>query len=170
MADVWYTTREAVKLALDFKETARDNARVDEAIAAASAEIEGKLHRKFYPQVAVISFDYPNIQYARPWRLWLDQHELISIDTLTSGSEEISANDYILYPTDGPPYTRIEIDLDATQTFGVGSTHQNDISISGVFGYRNDEIPAGALAEALDSSETSVDVTNSALIGVGSII
>jgi hypothetical protein len=40
----------------------------------------------------------------------------------------------------------------------------------GVWGYRDDSQSAGTLAEALDASETGVDVTNSAAIGVGSII
>lgn len=39
-----------------------------------------------------------------------------------------------------------------------------------MFGYRADEGPAGALAEALDASETAVDVTDSAAIGVGDLI
>jgi hypothetical protein len=40
--------------------------------------------------------------------------------------------------------------------------------MTGLFGYRNDEEPAGALENAVAStSTTSIDVTDSAAIGVG---
>jgi hypothetical protein len=166
-----YVTREEVKSALDIKETARSNGQVDRAIESASRSIEGFLHRKFYPQVATRYKDWPNNQYARPWRLWLDADELISITTLTSGGDTITAADYFLEPANsGPPYTHIEIDLDGTASWGGGDTHQRSIAITGVFGHSADEAAAGALAEALDTTETAVDVTDSALIGVGQII
>jgi len=73
-----YCTREDVKLAPDFAETARGNSRIDRAIDGVSRLIEGELHRVFYPQDATRYFDWPNQggsgggQYANPWRLWLD--------------------------------------------------------------------------------------------------
>lgn len=167
---VWYTTRETVKAALDSAETARNNGQVDRAVAAATGAIHGRLHRRFYPELAVRYFDWPARRYGRPWRLWLDQHDLISVTTLLSGGTTIAAADYFLRPDDGPPYTRVEIDLDSTAAFGGGGTAQRDIAITGLWGYRNDESPAGTLAEALDASETAVDVTDSAAIGVGHII
>ncbi len=166
-----YCTREDVARALDYKETARNNGQIDRAIESASRTIEGALHRRFYPQTGTRYKDWPNDQYARPWRLWLDADELISIATLSSGGTTIAATDYFLEPANsGPPYTHIEIDLDSSAAFGGGSTHQRDVTIVGVFGHSADEAPAGLLAEALDSSETGVDVTDSALIGVGQII
>lgn len=168
---VWYASREDVKAALDFKETARNNGQVDRAVESASRAVEGLTHRRFYPELATRYFDWPNAQRARPWRLWLDQHELISVTALSSGGTTIAASDYFLEPAnDGPPFTHIEIDLSSTASFSGGSTHQRSISITGVFGYSADTTPAGALAEALDSSETGVDVTNSAVIGVGDIV
>jgi len=167
---VWYTTREQVKAALDSVETARNNGQVDRAIAAATAAIEGRLHRRFYPWTGTRYFDWPNGQRARPWRLRLDADELISVTALSSGGVTIAPTDYFLRPYGGPPYNRVEIDLDSSAVFGGGSTHQRDVTITGVWGYRNDESPAGALAEALDASETAVDVTDSATIGVGHIL
>lgn len=168
---IWYCTREDVKSSSDFKETARNNVQVDRAIEAASRSIESFLHRKFYPTVATRYFPFPNSQYARPWRLWLDADELISVTTLTSAGVAISSNDYFLEPANsGPPFTYIELDLDSSAAFGGASTHQRSIAIAGVFGHSADEESAGALAEALDSSETGVDVTDSAVIGVGQII
>lgn len=168
---VWYTTREQVKAALDSAETARNNGQVDRAIAAATDAIHGRLHRTFYPWTGTRYFDWPNAQRARPWRLWLDDNELAAVTSLSSGGTTIAAADYFLRPYDGPPYNRVEIDLDSSAAFGGGSTSQRDITITGVWaGCPLDESPAGALAEALDASETAVDVTDSATVGVGHIL
>lgn len=170
---VWYTTREDVKSALDIKLTARSDAQVDRAIEAASRAVEGLLKRRFYPWSGTRYKDWPNSQHARSYRLWLDADEVISVSSLVSGGTTISASDYFLRrgdDIDEPPYTFIEIDLDSSASFDSGNTHQRSVAITGVFGYSADEESAGALAEALDSSETGVDVTDSAVIGVGDII
>lgn len=168
---VWYCTREDVKRALDAKETSRTNAQIDRAIESASRGIERTLHRRFYPVAATRYKDWPNTQFARPWRVWLDADEVISVTALTAGGTTIASTDYFLEPVDsGPPYTRIEIDLSSSASFASGDTSQRAISITGLFGYTADTSPAGALAEALDASETGVDVTDSSLVGVGDII
>jgi hypothetical protein len=167
---IWYATREDVKLALDAKLTARSDAQIDRAIESSSRGIESLTHRKFYPLTTTIYKDWPNFQYARPWRLWLDQHELISVITLTSGGTVIAASDYFLRPDDGPPYTHIEIDLDSSAAFGGGSTHQRSAAILGVVGHSAESAPAGTLGEDLTSGETDVDISDSGLIGVGHII
>jgi hypothetical protein len=171
LTGIWYATREDVKRALDAAETARNDAQVDRAIESGSRTIEGLTHRRFYPELATRYFPWPNHQHARPWRLWLDQHELISVTTLVAGGTTIPATDYFLEPAnDGPPYTHVEIDLASGSAFAAGSTHQRAIAITGLFGHSADEAPAGALAEALDGSETGVDVTDSSLVGVGTIL
>jgi hypothetical protein len=170
---VWYCTREDVKSALDIKETARSNAQIDRAIEAASRVVEGFLHRTFAPITATRYFDWPNLQYARAWRLWLNSDELISVTTLTSGGTTISSSDYFLEPVNsGPPYDRIEIDLDSSAAFSSGDTHQRSVAVTGVWGYENDETTLGATTEALDSSETGVDVdgATAAQVGVGSVL
>jgi hypothetical protein len=173
MARPWYSTREEVKAELDVRETARSNGRIDRAIEAACETVEGCLHRVFYPQTDTRSFDWPNLQYARPWRLWLDGNEVVSVTSLTSGGTAIDSSDFLLEPNQyGPPYDRIEINIGTSAAFGGGSTHQRDITITGVFGYRNDETTLGATTEALDTSETSIDVdaTTSAAVGIGSLL
>ncbi|MEU9792885.1 hypothetical protein AB0E27_20045 [Streptomyces sparsogenes] len=170
---VWYATREDVKDALDVKETARSNARIDRALEGASRAVEGLLHREFAPVIATRYFDWPNEQGARPWRLWLDQSELISVTSLTSGGVTIDPAAYFLEPNrTGPPYRRIEINLDSSAAFGGGQTYQRDITVTGLWGYRDDETTAGTVVEALDASETAVDVDGaaSALLGVGSVL
>lgn len=171
---VWYCTREDVKSALDFKETARSDAQVDRAIESASRSVEGLLRRRFYPWTGTRYFDWPNQQYARSYRLWLESNELVSAATLTTGGRTVDASDYVLRRSDGldeAPYDQVELLLNTNATFGGGSTHQRDIAITGVFaGCAIDEAASGTLAEDLDTSETSVDVTDSSLIGVGSIL
>lgn len=176
---VWYCTREDVKQTLDSRESARNHALIDRCIEAGSRSIDGHqpggglLHRRFYPETATRYFDWPNHQYSRPWRLWLDANELISVSSLVAGGVTIASTDYFLKcgsGYEGPPYTHIEIDLDSSAAFAAGNTHQRAIAITGVFGHSNDTTPAGTLAEALDASETGVDVSNSAAIGVGNII
>ncbi|MEU1372985.1 hypothetical protein ABZ442_04885 [Streptomyces triculaminicus] len=168
---VWYATREDVKEALDFKETARSNGRIDRALEAASRSVEGQLHRRFYPQTATRYWDWPNEQGARPWRLWLDDSELISVTALASGGTAIGASSYNLEPNrSGPPYSRIEIKLSTSSAFGGGSTHQRDITVTGLWGYRNDETFVADVDEAMTTPETDLDVTTSAGIGVGSVL
>ncbi|GGU13253.1 hypothetical protein [Streptomyces violascens] len=170
---IWYATREDVKSALDFKETARANRAVDRALEAASRSVEGLCHRRFYPEIATRLWDWPNQQYARAWRLWLDANELISVTAVSAAGVVIPALDYNLEPNEyGPPFNRLELDIASNATFGGGATHQRNISISGLFGYRNDETITGTITEALDASETGVDVdaATSAAVGVGSLL
>lgn len=166
-----YCTREDVKESLDVKETARANNRVDRAIESASRTVEGLLHRRFYPQTATRYFDWPNAQRARPWRLWLDDNELITVTTVSSGGTAIAAADFFLEPNrSGPPYNQLQIDLDSSAAFGGGSTHQRDITITGLFGHSNNETLIGDVDEAMTTTETDLDVTDTAGIGVGNIL
>lgn len=175
---VWYCTREDVARAADIKVSAYMNADIDSAIESASRAIDGGnqigglLRRRFYPEIATRYFDWPDRQGSRTWRLWLNQHELISVTSITTdnGDTTLSASQYILRPDYGPPFARVEIDLSSTGSWSAGDTHQKAIAITGTFGYSNDSEPAGTVSEDLDSSETGVDVSNSYLIGVGSII
>jgi hypothetical protein len=159
--------------ALDYKETSRSHGQVDRALESASDDVEGLTHRRFYPQVATRSFDWPDLNRSRSWRLWLGANELVSVATLTSGGVVIPPSAYFARRSDNleePPYTHIEISLDSSATFGGGVTTQRDISVAGVFGYTAAERTAGALAGALNSSQATVDVTDSAAIGVGHLI
>jgi hypothetical protein len=166
----WYCTREDVMSALDIKFTARMTAQVDRAIDAASRSVEGLTHRRFYPETATRYFDYPGDQVGPPWVLYLNANELVTLTTLASGGVTIPAASVNLEPNWGPPYSRVEIKLSTSAAFGGGATFQRDIALTGVFGYRADTTPAGALAEDLDLTETGVDVTDSSLIGVGDLV
>lgn len=167
----WYATREDVKDALDSKATARDNRRVDDAIAAASRSVEGLCHRRFYPVLGSRSWDWPNAQRAAAWRLWLDDSELIELTSISSGGVPINTADVLLEPNrTGPPYNRIELNLGTSTAFGGGATTQQDITVTGLWGYRNQESPAGTAAAGSGSTSATLTVTDSAPIGVGTVL
>jgi hypothetical protein len=172
----WYATREQVQRALDVKETARSNAQIDRALDSASRSVEGLTHRRFYPQQATRYFDWPNGQYARPWRLWLDDNELISVTTLTTGGTTISASDFFLRRSDNKdeaPYSLLELDLDSNAAFGGSATAQRDIAILGLYGHGNNETSTGTLAAAVSTTTATtvtVDGPASAALGVGSLL
>jgi hypothetical protein len=169
---IWYCTREDVKGAADIAETAYANARIDRAIEAASRAVEKLCHRVFYPTIETRRFDWPDAQAGTPWRLWLNQNELASVTSVTSSGIVIASGDYELYPDSGPPYNRIEIDLGSSASFGGGDTYQKSVVIVGEWcGCELDTDPAGRLAAAIATTDgTTVDVTDSASIGVGQLI
>jgi hypothetical protein len=171
----WYCTRESVKAALDSAETAQANADVDDAIAATARNIDRDLCRRplgFYPTLATRTFDWPNElqRGVESWRLWLDDKTLIELTGATSGGVAIIPAQVLLRPDTGPPFTSIELDRATNAAFGGRSTRQRNIALTGLWGWTNAERPGGALAEALDDSETAVDITATAAIGVGSLI
>lgn len=168
---VTYTTREEVKSALDIKLTARNDQIVDTAIEAATETVEGELHRRFYPELATRYFDWPNYQYAYPWRIWLEENELADYQsaTVTSGGVLIPASTIFFEPINfGPPFTYIELNRTSSSTFGVSTTPQRDTAITGPFGYWIRTTPAGQLAAAMNDTTTgSCTVSNAAAVGVG---
>jgi hypothetical protein len=173
MATPVYCTREDVTGALDVKLTARAYRQVDRAVESGARSVEGLLHRSFRPVVKTLYFDWPNQQYARAWRLWLDSGEVISVSSLQAGGVTIPPSDYFLEPANsGPPYNRIEIDLSSAAAFSAGDTHQRAIEAAVLAGWRNDEEQVGDLTSNLDA-----DVTDSATIawttphiGVGDVL
>lgn len=173
-AGVWYATREDVMRALDSKLTARNAGQIDRALESASRDVEALCHRRFYPVQATRYFDWPDSQYRPSWRLWLDDNELASLAALVSGGVTIPPTDYNLEPNrSGPPYNRIEIKLSSNSAFGGGDTHQRDIQATGLWaGAPVTETTVGATTEALDATETAIDVNGgaAAALGVGSIL
>ncbi|WP_225840310.1 hypothetical protein [Streptomyces sp. NK08204] len=175
MTTPWYATREEIKAELDVRETARSNARIDRALADATEAVHGLLHRRFFPELATRFFDWPPRTGMTPWVLRLDDNELISLTSVTSGGVTLDPAAYFLRRADNhdePPYTRVEINLSSNATFGGGNTYQRDIALYGLYGHRNDETQTGATVEALDTSETGIDVdaATSASVGVGSLL
>jgi hypothetical protein len=167
-----YCTREQVAGALDVRGTARSAAQIDAILPAARDSVEATLNRVFVPELTTRYFDWPNRSGAASWRLWLEDSEVVTVTTLTAGGVVIPPADYFLEPNSlGPPYDRIEVDLSSSSAFASNTgTYQRAIAVLGVFGYRLDSAPVGALAEDLDLTETGVDVTDTSGIGVGDLL
>lgn len=176
MIEPWYTTRERVKRVLDIAETARRNDEVDDAIAAGSRQAEGLLKRRFYPWTGTRYFDWPRPLSRTSWRIWLDSNEMVSVSAVTTNNAAttLTPGTYRLRRADDrdePPYTYLEVDRGTSAVFSSGTTTQRAVGITGDYaGCPTNTSPAGATAEALDASETAVDVTDSASVGIGSIL
>lgn len=172
-----YCTREDVKAALDIKVTSRSNALIDSAIEAAARSVEDLANRRFYAEDATRKFDWPNVnQRARPWRLWLNQNDLISATSVTSGGVAIPLPQVFTEPVNGSaavpaPYTYIELDISTSASFSSGATYQHAILIVGTWGYSLVTTPSGALGAAMsDTTGTVAQVTDSSQLSAGSII
>jgi len=165
----WYVTREAVQAALDVASTARTSARIDECIAAASRDVDGLTHRVFYPWTGTRYFDWPDQRGSFGYRLWLNADELVDVTTVVSGGETIT--DYFAGPSSTGVYNRIEVNRDTLGVFNTGDTPQRSIAITGTYcGCELRDRAAGALADALNSSDTTFNVTDGSLVGVGSVL
>lgn len=175
MGRVFYCTRESVQDAFDTKEAAQRSAQIDEAIASASDDVDGWLNRHKHglaPRVATRYFDWPRLDGGGATRLWFDENELVSATTVTAGGTVLVAStDYFLEPVNsGPPYTYLELNRNSQASFSNSGTAQRAVSIVGTWGIGDDRKPAGTLTEALDASETDVDVSDASLVGVGSVL
>lgn len=166
-----YTTREAVKLAVDIKDSARANAQIDRLIGAASRSVDRLCHREFDPWTMTRYFDWPDRSYAESYRLWISgRRDLVTLTAATSGGTVLDTAELLLYPDEGPPFDRIEISRAGAASFETGATDQRSLALTGVWGYDLTEVAVGTIAEALDSTETAVDVADAALVGVGAVL
>lgn len=166
-------TREDVKRAPDIKSTARIDWQIDRIIQSVTEDIQKHLHRKFLPLDATFYFDWPNFQYAYPWRLWLNQYNLAAIPTqVTTGGETIPLSACNFEPVNsGPPFTYLELRRDLSYSFGAGPTPQRDIAITGTWGHWLQTDPAGTLAAVVTSATaTSITVSDASVVGVGQIL
>jgi len=166
----WYATREDVKRAENIYGTDRD-AVIDRMLEAATAYIEERTQRFFLPRTETRKYTWPQ-RDGIGWQLRLDQG-LISVSSLkdNDGADAIAAADYFLEPNNyGPPYNRIEIDLGSNEAYQAGATPQQTIHVAGDWGWKSETDSAGTAAEAIDATETAVDVSDASLINVGDVI
>jgi hypothetical protein len=173
MGRIVYCTREAVQDAFDVREAAHRSTQIDDALRSASDDVDGWLNRHKHgvaPTLATRKFNWPS-RDGQAWRLWLDENELVSVTSLTAGGTVISPSNYFLEPVNsGPPYTYLELDTSSSAAFTNTGTSQHAVVIVGTWGLSDTQRTAGALAEALDASETAVDVTDASLVGVGDVL
>lgn len=169
-----YANVEALQDALDYAETARNTRKIVRALDAGSRAVDSLCGRQaggFWPVVRTRSFDWPSASYPDPVRLWLDEPELVSMTSITSGGTSLPVGSFVLYPDGGPPFDHVEVDRSTTVSLGLGETPQNDVTITGVWGYDLNVEAAGALAAAVSTtSGTTIDVTNGAAVGIGDLL
>lgn len=174
----WYATREAVKAALEVSATAYADRMIDRYLGAASRSVEGLLHRRFYPERRTIAVDWPNHSYSPPWTLWLDDNELISVETLTSGGVVIPAEDFTLRRADDkqePPYSEIQINIGGGSWFRSGTSFQRAVTILGLFGDKDTDtsFADARLGASIDSDDNTIvlnPVDGTYNVGVGSLV
>jgi len=148
-----------LRAASDVRTTAYLRRQLERAVETGSQAVDDLLNRTFYPQTRTIKFDWPDWRQGTSYRLWLEEYELVSITSLTvAGTALTEGTDYILRPAEGPPYDRIEILLSGTASFTAGDTWQESIVIVGDTGYDDRTTIAATSAEALDATETGIDV------------
>lgn len=177
-----YATREQVRRETDIYQASYSDARLDRVLGSASGSVDQLCQRKFYPLLTTYHWDWPNYQYAYPWRLWFNQRELacdpysapggmIESGTFLPEPIPIPLGQYILKPEDGPPYTNIELRRDLNATFGNNTTPQMDTGITCYFGYWLETEPAGTIITALtDTVMNIIQVSDSALVDAGNTL
>lgn len=171
-----YATRRMVKSATDIQTTADFDEQIDSALESAADEVDSLCHRRFFNVQETAYFDWPNFQRAYPWRIWLEQRELATVTNpvpvVTSGGTVIPAGSLLWGPWNyAPPFRKMEIDRSTSAAFGLGSTPQKDVAITGLFGYWARTRAAGALAAAVtDTTSTTITVTDSSLADAGDVL
>lgn len=179
LTGAWYATVEDVQNELESAGQRRSVVSIRRALADATRWIDRMTNRHrgaFLPIAETRYFGWPQGDYSRGYRLYLGDNTLTARPTsVTSGGVAIAIGDVYAEPIDaGPPYDRLELNIGSTETYSTLATHQRQIAVAcdvdAPWGYRADSRPAGALAEALDSSETAMDVTDSTVVGIGDVL
>jgi hypothetical protein len=167
VTEVVYCTRADVQQALNLADVPRLNERVDSAIMAGARQVEGFLHRRFYPETRTYKFDMPEDQY-----LWLYDTELSGTPTqiLSGGDAMTVGTDVLLRPRTGPPYRWLEARDGGNIWWQAQDTVQDAIEVTGDFGYPVDTLAATLLAADVTAIASTLTVTNSGAVGVGSLI
>ena len=139
-------------------------------VQEASNEVGEAMKRVPHPTVQTRSYDYaggfmPNVR-----TLNLDE-DLLALTTLTSAGATISSSDYVMLPNNGYPKWRVQLKALSALSFSYSTSPEQAVSIAGIWGYVP-HYPAcwktlTTLAEALDTSETAIDLTSGTLIEVG---
>lgn len=170
-----YTTRLEVMEALDVKPAAYAATRVDRAIQSGADAVDKLCQRKFYFEDKTCFWDWPNYQYAYPWRVWFDEAELadvtVNVPVVSSGGVIIPNADIFWGDPQAPtaPYTYLELSRATNAAFGNGPTPQREISITGTYGYGVLTNPAGNLAATCNIGDSTITMSQGNSPGVGDV-
>jgi hypothetical protein len=171
-----YSSRDEVMRSVDFKFSELLVAATDRAMMSAADNIEGQLHRHFYPWDGTLRLDWPNYQWAYPWRYWLNRHDLVVLTSLQSpAGSAIPLYAVLLYagmsgPWPGFPYTRVELDRSQNVSWGLAATPQRSIVMEGTWGFTADADQVAALADSIGTGDTTITVTDGSQCGPGDVL
>src|SRR3990167_4100555 len=139
---------------------ATDLAELLRVVNDGSRRVDDYCERHFYSEIATRTYDGNGKS-----TLWLPD-DLLTVTTLKADDDgdgvyelTLAANtDYWLWPDNETPKVRVDINPESAQVSSWPSGRRR-VQIVGEFGYTNTtELVASLLAEALDASETGVDV------------
>ncbi len=179
---VTYSNRYEVQRSVDFTPGTDVNSALDRANTSAADDIDGGLHRVFYPSDDTRYFDWPSQgasgggMYQDPWRYDLDDNDLAVLTGLVSGGVTLGLDQVFARPWENPAkgkpyYTFIELDRAYSVQFGNNAqTPQYSIAMTGTWGYGADADPAGQLAANVGTTDANITVTNGALAGPGDLV
>jgi hypothetical protein len=176
MTRAWYTTRERVMRVSDVKAAAYLASEIDAAIESASQAVDDLCKRGdairpgFAPWTGTIEFDWPVLNNDNAYRLWLNNHALLTAESATSAGADVSA-DLLPWPEYGPPYSALDLNQGSSSIFTFNSGRgQRSISVTGVWGYSDAEKTSTTwtLGGTVGGSDTTLLLN--APIGVGSIV
>lgn len=180
IANPCYCNRDDVMRAPDFKPGLITTGQVDRALQRGAETIEGQLHRKFYPVDETVFWDWPNYQYAYPWRLWLNRHDLVCLTQLQSpgnsggtGGVTVPLWQVIPGPVNrrrGWPYTRVDLDRSTVAAWGTGPTPQNAIWLTGTWGFTADADDITTTAASTSSADATFTVADGSQCGAGDVL
>ena len=168
-ADVAMFTRRYVH---DSALTTTDNAEILRVLNDGARRVDDYCGRHFFCKLATNYYD----GNGKP-ELWLPD-DLLSVTTLKAdddgdGVYETTltvSTDYWLWPDNATPKIRVDINPEST-VLSTWPTGRKRIQIIGEWGYTNEtELVASVTTEALDTTETGVDVTAGADFAAGQTI
>jgi hypothetical protein len=110
-----------------------DDSKLLRALARASRRIDKWCHRRFYPRLETRDNDYQMRS-----RVHYPDDDLLSLTSLSVDDTEISSDDYYIYPHDGYPKWKIEMDRGGGEIFTFSDTPQKVVAMTGVWGWHDD--------------------------------
>lgn len=153
-----------------------DDSVIEGLLRTASGLLDSLTGRHFYPYIETRYYDVPDSNSLDQRVLELDD-DLLEVLSITNGDgTSVPSTEYSLRPRNYSPYNAIRLIDNSTYYWasdGAGDTH-DVIAVSGIWGYHNRYAKAwlvGSTAnEALDTSETGLDVVSGTSFLIGHLI
>lgn len=153
-----------------------DDAVIELLLKAVSGYVDTQTGRHFYPYVETRYFDVPTSSTLDIRALSMDD-DLLEVISITNGDGvSIPSTEYTLRPRNKSPYQYIRLKDNSTYLWasdGAGDTH-DVIEVTGIWGFHPKYSEAwrsvSALNEALDETETAIDVVDGTDYAIGDLI